>query len=135
MFLNSLSANFTKWSITLKQFVGKLPTNCLSVFDHFVGLALKGLIMISSYLEQLLIIITKLQINASQYFVICTKFILLCRRKAPPISYFVVHWKIHQMSLLSQNHGNAMSRKINRNVLRQKGKDERWFNGTKWYGT
>ena len=25
------------------QFVGKLPTNCLSVFDHFVGLALKGL--------------------------------------------------------------------------------------------
>ena len=28
---------------TLKQFVGKLPMNCLSVFDHFVGLALKGL--------------------------------------------------------------------------------------------
>ena len=27
----------------LKQDVGKLPTNCLSVFDHFVGLALKGL--------------------------------------------------------------------------------------------
>ena len=27
-----------------KQFVGKLPTNCLSVFDHFVGLELKGLI-------------------------------------------------------------------------------------------
>ena len=25
-----------------KQFAGKLPTNCLSVFDHFVGLALKG---------------------------------------------------------------------------------------------
>ena len=25
------------------QFVGNLPTNCLSVFDHFVGLALKGL--------------------------------------------------------------------------------------------
>ena len=38
-----LSANFTKWSNTLKQFVGKLPANCLSVFDHFVGLALKGL--------------------------------------------------------------------------------------------
>ena len=32
-----------KWSNTLKQFVGKLPTNCLSVFDHFVGLAFKGL--------------------------------------------------------------------------------------------
>ena len=42
--LNPLSANITKWSNTLKQFVGKLPTNCLSVFDHFVGLALKGLI-------------------------------------------------------------------------------------------
>ena len=28
---------------TLKQFVGNLPTNCLSVFDHFVKLALKGL--------------------------------------------------------------------------------------------
>ena len=34
--LNSLSANPTKWPITLKQFVGKLPTNCLSVFGHFV---------------------------------------------------------------------------------------------------
>ena len=41
--INPLSANPTKWSNTLKQFVGKLPTNCLSVFDHFVGLALKGL--------------------------------------------------------------------------------------------
>ena len=41
---NSFSANFTKWSNTLKQFVGNLLTNCLSVFDHFVGLAaLKGL--------------------------------------------------------------------------------------------
>ena len=41
--LNPLNAKFIKWSNTLKQFVGKLPTNCLSVFDHFVGLALKGL--------------------------------------------------------------------------------------------
>ena len=40
---NPLSANPTKWSNTLKQFVGNLPTNCLSVFDHFVKLALKGL--------------------------------------------------------------------------------------------
>ena len=29
--------------VTLKQFVGKLATNCLSVFDNFVGLALKWL--------------------------------------------------------------------------------------------
>ena len=38
--VNRLSANPTKWSNTLKQFVGNLPTNCLSVFDHFVELAL-----------------------------------------------------------------------------------------------
>ena len=41
---NPLSAKFIKWSNTLKQFVGKLPTNCLTVFDHFVGLVLNGLI-------------------------------------------------------------------------------------------
>ena len=40
---NPLSVNPTKWSNTLKQFVGKLPTNCLDVFDHFVILARKGL--------------------------------------------------------------------------------------------
>ena len=37
-----LSANFTKWSNTLKQFVEKLLTNWVSVFDHFVELVLKG---------------------------------------------------------------------------------------------
>ena len=42
-FLNPLSANPTEWSNTLKQFVDDLPTNCLSVFDHFVKLVLKGL--------------------------------------------------------------------------------------------
>ena len=40
--INPLSANRTKWSNTLEQFVGNLPTNCLSVFDHYLGLALKG---------------------------------------------------------------------------------------------
>ena len=40
---NPLSANPTKWSNTLRQFASKLPTRCLSVFDHFVKLALKGL--------------------------------------------------------------------------------------------
>ena len=40
---NPSSANPTKWPNTLKQFVGKLPTNCLSVFDHFVKSALRGL--------------------------------------------------------------------------------------------
>ena len=42
---NHLSAKFIKWSNTLKQIVGKLPTICLGVFDHFSGLAFKGLIM------------------------------------------------------------------------------------------
>ena len=41
--LNPLSANPTKWANTLKQFVGNFSTNGLSVFDHFVGLALKVL--------------------------------------------------------------------------------------------
>ena len=35
--------NSTKWSNTLKQFVGKLPTICFTVFDHFVRPELKGL--------------------------------------------------------------------------------------------
>ena len=34
-YFNPLSTNPTKWSNILKQFVGKLPMNCLSVFDHF----------------------------------------------------------------------------------------------------
>ena len=42
-YFNTLNANFTKWSNTLKQFVGKLPKNCLTVFEHFVELVLKGL--------------------------------------------------------------------------------------------
>ena len=42
-YFNPLSANPEKWSNTLKQFVGNLATNCLSVFDYFVGLALEGL--------------------------------------------------------------------------------------------
>ena len=41
--INPLRANPTKWSNTLKQFIGKLLTNILSLFDHFVKLALKGL--------------------------------------------------------------------------------------------
>ena len=48
--LNPLSANPTKWSNTLKQFVGNLPTNYLSVIDHFVKLVLKGLTQNSEYI-------------------------------------------------------------------------------------
>ena len=49
--LNTSGANPTKWPNTLKQFVGKLPSNCLSVFDHFVKLALKGLILSDNSLQ------------------------------------------------------------------------------------
>ena len=31
-----LSASPWKWSRRLKQFIARLPTNCLSVFDHFI---------------------------------------------------------------------------------------------------
>ena len=40
-FVNSLSASPTKLSNTLKEFLGNLLTNSLSVFDSFVGLAFK----------------------------------------------------------------------------------------------
>ena len=40
--VNPLSANPTKWSNTLKPFVGNSPANLLSVFGNFVILALKG---------------------------------------------------------------------------------------------
>ena len=50
-----LSANLTKWANTLKQFVGNLLTKCLSVFDYFVKLALKGLslLLFITVLEEL----------------------------------------------------------------------------------
>ena len=48
-YINPLSANPTKWSKTLKQFAANLATNCLSMFDHFVVLALKGLSNIEAW--------------------------------------------------------------------------------------
>ena len=54
--LNPLSTSLTKWSNTLKQ-LEKLPTNCLSVFDHFLRLTLKGLVVtvLLSYIGSLLL--------------------------------------------------------------------------------
>ena len=57
--LNPLSDNPTKWSNTLKQFVGNSPTNCLSVFDRFMRLPLKELKF--------------LNLGNLSYRVICTK--------------------------------------------------------------
>ena len=47
--VNILNANPTKWSNALRQKNCKLPTNCFSVFDHFVGLVLKVLIACNSF--------------------------------------------------------------------------------------
>ena len=66
--LNPLSANPTKWSNTLKHFVGNFSTNCLSVFDHFVKLALKGLTHLSP---------TTSQFSAFIYFAILNTSFLL----------------------------------------------------------
>ena len=54
--INPLSTHPTKWSNRLKQFVCKsrrirLLLEFLSVFDHFVGLALRGLMVDSEALE------------------------------------------------------------------------------------
>ena len=49
---NPLSANPTKWLNIFYQFVGNLPRNCLSVFDHFVGLELKGLKIAEKHLAK-----------------------------------------------------------------------------------
>ena len=61
---NPLRANFTKWSNTLKQFFGKLPTNCLGAFDHFVGLTLKG-VNIAQYHRRELLEISPVSISIS----------------------------------------------------------------------
>ena len=47
MVIDPLSANPIKWSNTLK------PTNCLSVFDYFVGLALEGLSLLTLFYSTL----------------------------------------------------------------------------------
>ena len=52
--INPLSANFTKWSNTLKQ----------NVFDQFVGLALKGL---RDHL-QILLVLLKLVSDIFRFF-------------------------------------------------------------------
>ena len=71
VFFNPLSTNFTNWSNTLKQFVGNLPTTCLSVLDHFVKLALKR-ISLPATLILVLIKIVLAQVHMFQYF--CCKF-------------------------------------------------------------
>ena len=74
---NPLSAKFIKWSNTLKQFVGKLPTNCLSVFDHFMGLALKGLIRVDDQPLKLILYLLQICYSHIYFYVYNFQFLLL----------------------------------------------------------
>ena len=56
--VNHLSANLTERLSTFKKFVGNLPTNCLSVFDHFEELAVKGVNEGPAFLRDRLRILT-----------------------------------------------------------------------------
>ena len=70
--LNPLSVNPTKWSNTLKQFVSNLPANYLSVFDHLVGLVLKGLIS-----NVYLLLTALMQISRMTFGKICSDLVNL----------------------------------------------------------
>ena len=63
---NPLSANPTKWLNTLKQFVGKLPSNCFSVFDHFLELGLKGLTKRSIWITETAVLMSTENYNPGQ---------------------------------------------------------------------
>ena len=68
--VNPLNANPEKLSNTLKQIVGNLSTICLSVFDHFMNLALKVLMqfVVSNFICFLFENITKVNDKTLLYF-------------------------------------------------------------------
>ena len=86
--INPLSASPTIWSNTLKQFVCNLSTNCLSVFDHFVGLALKGL---STLLP--------LASNQNELNMKVSNFSKIAFEKKPLVLMFQVHVLLSQENL------------------------------------
>ena len=65
--INPLSANTTIWSNTPKQFVGKLSSDFLSLFDNFVGLALKRIILIRKKHKSQLIVANILAYNSANF--------------------------------------------------------------------
>ena len=81
LMVNPVNANTTKWSNTLKQFVASLPTNCLSVFDHFVGLALKRLsidllkMSVCSFESKLHLTIGKLRLKSLKEGLLDNRFV------------------------------------------------------------
>ena len=74
--VNPLSAKLTKWL---------LPTNYLSVFDHFVGLALKGLKQDGALIEKILI--TKSMITSRVYLLISVTKSTMQSRKSSQVTY------------------------------------------------
>ena len=89
------SANFTKWSNTLKQFLDKLATNCLSVFDHFVGLALKGLISFISNLLIAYILLYSVMRNFTSKTIVQSRLTLKYQKKVWNISYLTSFRCLH----------------------------------------
>ena len=84
---NLLSANPTKWSNTFKQFAGNLPTNCLSVSDHFLGLALKWLrwfMRVSGWTSKITRPNILIYLNGFQYF---AAFFIPSEFSIPPLRY------------------------------------------------
>ena len=62
--INPLNANPTKWSNTLKQFVRNLPSNYLSVFDHFVRLTLEGLKVLTNNMTNSIVPVNEKTLNS-----------------------------------------------------------------------
>ena len=96
--INHLNASFTKWSNTLKQFVGKLLTNCLNMFDHFVGLVLKELkTRVVAFLT--LDICRNLRISvisSSQWNMSLVSIFWVIWRKVMPIREVPDFWGLHK---------------------------------------
>ena len=89
------SANFTKWSNTLRHFLDKLATNCLSVFDHFVGLALKGLISFFSNLLIAYILLYSVMRNFTSKTIVQSRLTLKYQKKVWNISYLTSFRCLH----------------------------------------
>ena len=105
MRINPLNANPTKWPNILKQLVGKLPTNCLSVFGHFLNLTLKGLRVSYLILRVILELLrdisngTKLNVYKKQH---CTKNELKNSRESNKIrtyNHLVRKWTLNQHTI------------------------------------
>ena len=75
--VDSLSASPTKWVKHIQAIRKQKSTNCLSVFDHFVGLALKFLNSGKSNINNVSL---RIRTNSSiQYVLVEKRKLILCR--------------------------------------------------------